>query len=139
MQTDSQGCGIACIAMVTGKPYNLVKEQFYNTFSEAGMSIQDVIEYLGDTGFSIIHKYITNYQKIDFANKEMLEPFAKAHIIRIKYKFDSEVGHFVVMDEEGKIFCPSGLTDEEVKDAYAITDVIGLYDIDFIKKRDILK
>ena len=85
------------------------------------------MNYLGDNGFSLIHKEIRNYSSVKFGRAEILKPFAPIHIVRLQQKFDSEYGHVVIMDSEGKLHCPSGFTDEELDDSYVISNIVGCY------------
>lgn len=134
-QRHEKGCGIASLAMVLDRTYDEVLKDFENDFSENGMDLQAAIQYLGNSGFSIVHKYIINYAHKDFAREEMLKPFADRHIIRILHKFDSENGHFAVMDGDGQLYCPEGLSEEEIKQSYMITDIIGLTSLNTVTNK----
>lgn len=125
-QKHQHGCGIACIAMVTGKPYDEIINDFLNDFHTEGMTAQSLMDYLGDLGFSIVFKRLSHWNNKDFARDEMLRPFAPVHILAIKRKADS-LGHFVVMDETGKLFCPNEKSHDQIKDSYLIDEAIGLY------------
>jgi hypothetical protein len=74
-----------------------------------------------------VYKEIKHYNQIDFARDEMLKPFAPIHCVRILRRFDCAFGHFVVMTNKGEMICPDGLSEKEVRESYAITDVLGLY------------
>lgn len=127
-QKDKCGCAVACVAMVTGKSYKDIAFDFNQGFSEQGLVLDQTIEYLGNAGFSIIHKEIKHWMNISFGRSELLKPFAPVHVIRTVDKFDSESGHLAVMTKKGKILCPSGVSDKVIRrDSYAITDCIGLY------------
>lgn len=127
-QEDDYGCAIACIAMVTGRTYKEIDFDFQNDFSKKALYLEKTLEYLGNEGFSIIHREIKRWNNINFARREMLKPFAPVHLLRTVDKFDSKSGHLVVMTKKGKILCPSGARDKIIRrDSYAITDVIGLY------------
>lgn len=134
MQEDSNGCGLACIATVLNKPYQELKRHFHNDFEENGISLEGVMDYLGDAGLSIVYKTIRNYGRIDFALHELLKPFAPIHIVRLQDKFDSSIGHLIIMDDKGKLYCPQGSSEEYLRSSYAITDIAGLYPIDFLTK-----
>ncbi len=121
------GCSIACIAMAMGKTYAEVAKDYADDFIDGGQELEKTSEYLGNAGFSIVHKTISRWNKINFAKDEMLKPFAPVHIVRTLPRFDSESGHLVIMDADGKLMCPGGASEQEVLDSYAITDVLGLY------------
>jgi hypothetical protein len=126
-QENAYGCGPACFAMILGKSYAEIISDFHNDFESEGMNVEQAIDYLGDKGFSIVHKTIKTYLEKDFARAEMLKPFAPVHLVRIMQKFDSNSGHFVVMTNKGKILCPQETLEKEIRDCYLITDVLGLY------------
>jgi hypothetical protein len=122
------GCAPACIAMVLGRSYESVLSDFHNDFLDDGQDIEQTMDYLSDFGVSIIRKEVRYYcGDVKFGRDELLKPFAPIHIVRVKEKFDSTTGHLVVMDESGKLFCPLGQTEEEIKNSYVITTVLGLY------------
>ncbi len=127
LQEDKFGCGIACMAMVLDKEYSEVLKDFKTDFSSDGITTEQLMNYLGDKGFSVLLKQITHYNDIDFARTEMLKPFADFHIISVHPYFDAEMYHFVVMDNKGKIYCPSGSSEHDVKSSYAIPCTVGLY------------
>jgi len=132
-QEDVQGCGIACLAMVTGKTYQEVLNDFMNDFEQQGMSLEGIMEYLKDFGYLTLYKSALHYQHNPRLKKDMIKPFADMHIVRILQFFDAEQGHLVVMDNRGKFLCPGGMSDKQVREAYAITDVVGVYSLDFEK------
>lgn len=126
-QEEKCGCTIACIATVLNLTYKQVRKDFVNDFENEGMKLKNVASYLADHGKQIIHKSELYYSHKDFGRAEMLKPFAPVHIVSIKQSFDHKNGHVVVMDKKGKLFCPDGLTDEEVRNSYLITDTLGIY------------
>ena len=135
-QRHENGCSIACISMVTGKTYDEIDADFSTDFNQNGLMLDKTIEYLGAHNYSLIHKYITQYGHKDFGKDEMLNPFAPKHIVRVQPKADSDYGHVMVMDADGQLFCPDGQTDEEARNSYIVTDVIGIWgDNDLRKKK----
>lgn len=125
-QKDKCGCGVACLAMLTNKTYDAVRSEFRCDFETDGMTTKTFVDYLGDAGFSVLHKQISHYADKDMMRDEMAKPFAHAHAAVIKWKADTGE-HFVVMDAKGKFYCPSGLETSEVESAYIISEVIGIY------------
>lgn len=126
LQEEPKGCVIACLAMVLGRTYASIREEWQNDFSTDGMDTPSFMNYLGDNGFSIIHKAASHYNHKDFAREELLRPFAPVHIICTKPLFDSQ-HHAMVMDAKGKIYDPAGRTEDEVKTDYAVVECIGLF------------
>lgn len=101
------GCVIACLAMVLGKTYREIESDFWNDFEEQGIDLEKTADYLSDCNYSVIQKEVTYYNTAKFGRDELLKPFAPVHLVRIRPKFDADVGHLVVMDENGELFCPS--------------------------------
>lgn len=126
-QEDDCGCVVACIAMVLGRTYQSVRADWGNDFTTEGVDLEQMMNYLGDHGCSIVYKAMRYYRHKDFAREAMLTPFAPIHIVRVLPNCDSKTGHVVVMDAEGKIYCPGGFSDEEIRRAYAVTEVCGIY------------
>ncbi len=130
-QQHANSCAIASIAMVSDKKYEDVLSDFWTDFNEEGLELSKTISYLGDHGYQLIHKYITHYGHKDFSKHLMLEPFAPRHIIRLQFKFDMDMGHVAAMDSDGTIYDPQGLSDEEIRQAYIITDIVGVFPADY--------
>lgn len=126
-QDEKFGCGIAVIATVLNKTYDEVRFDFGNDFERRGMFFHQILDYLGDFGYSIVEKKIRNWNTKDFAKKEMLRPFAPVHIVSVKQFFDGNKSHVVVMTDKGKILCPNGATDKQIRECYLVDQIAGLY------------
>jgi hypothetical protein len=125
-QEEKCGCSIACIAMITGQSYSAVRQQWHHDFSADGIDIDKTKEFLRHRGFALVHKVARDVGHIDKVRQEMLRPFAPVHLVRILTKFDS-FGHLVVMAEDGTLLCPDGNSDEVTRNAYSVTDCVGLF------------
>jgi hypothetical protein len=126
-QPEEHGCAIACLAMVLGTTYEKVRNQWLNDFSEEGVELEKTMNFLGEKGYSLVHKEVRNWGNHNFGRKEMLKPFAPIHLVKIIPQFDAPSGHLVVMDRKGKLYCPAGHSDKEVRDCYHVASVIGVY------------
>ena len=126
-QEEKCGCAVACIAMVLGTTYADVRKDWQNDFENEGVTTAQIIDYLGNVGFAAVYKRISHWTHKDFVREEMLTPFAPIHILSMRPAYDSKNYHVVVMDAEGVLYCPSGLTDEESRRSYLIDETIGLY------------
>lgn len=127
-QIHAYGCKVACIAMISGEPYDVIEKRFVNNFHKQGISDDIFFEYLSNFGFSILLKETRFFNSNDFGNEELLTPFKGAafNLVEIKKKIDS-CSHWVVMNKKGKLFCPLGWTEEEIKEAYYINRTLGLF------------
>ena len=126
-QEESFGCVIACMAMVLGCSYDEVRKDFVNDFNRKGINADKAIGYLADKGFQTIHKKVGWYNNVDFSRKEMLKPFAPAHLLRIRAAFDNTMTHLIVMTGKGKLICPQETPEKEIRQCYEISDVWGIY------------
>ena len=124
---DAAGCAPACLAMITGKTYREVANSFKTDFGKEGITKDEMIHYLDECGFQVIYKSVRIYHDQHFGREELLEPFAPAHIIGIRHYSNKDDSHVVVMTSKGKIFCPDGMLEDSVYDAYIVEDVIGVY------------
>jgi hypothetical protein len=121
------GCAIACAAMITGKTYAEVRDQFENDFSVKPLSANKIIRYISAHGFSTLEKRIGFYHTASFAQAEMYTPFADAHLMLYRPQFDSKHGHAIVMDKTGKLFCPDEKPEELLTTPWFVPRVIGFY------------
>ena len=96
-QTLKTNCGQTCFAMLTGIPYSQVV-QLYGHESSSGMLEARIL--FADIGYSV-----GDVTKVD--NRKKLEiPKGKRAMVRIKYN-NRKHGHFIAMDEKGKIYDPA--------------------------------
>lgn len=126
-QEDRKGCVAACLAMITGKTYKQVTGDFENDFSADGLTSDDMISYLSDHGYSVIKKSVETTTHKDFAREELLRPFAPMHILTVQWYAEGRYTHVVVMDADGKIYDPYETPEEEVRTAYQIIEIFGIY------------
>lgn len=126
-QEDSKGCGLACLAMVTGESYAEVKRKARNLYL-CGMLDFNLFQYLYDE----VGMFVRLVRKLNYVTDETRrwwppEPFAELHIAKVVKSVDSTTEHYVVMDSEGKVVDPE---DPEVErtlgDYLKVTWVAGL-------------
>lgn len=115
------------MAMILGKSYEEIDQDFIQSFDSRGLTSKEIIKYLAFCGRQIIRKEVEYFNQVKFGRDELLKPFAPAHIVTIRQCFDSKDTHAVFMDETGKIYCPSEIGEDEIKNAYSIDEVIGVY------------
>ena len=96
-QTLKTNCGQTCFAMLTGIPYEQVKILYGH---ENSSCMREARILLADIGYSV-----GDVIKVDNRKRKLI-PIGKRAMIRIKYN-NRKHGHFVAMDEEGKIYDPA--------------------------------
>lgn len=98
-QLDKMGCGMACLAMVTGQTYADVKAHFNGNFAD-GLIDFALQQYLAEHGYATAIKYPhympTNTKRDIFPP----EPFADVHLVAAD-------GHIMVMLRNGTIIDPA--------------------------------
>jgi hypothetical protein len=99
VQKDAKGCGIACVAMVTGQDYDTVKTGFEGYFKD-GLTDFAISAYLAEHGYATAIKY-PHYMPTN-TKREIFppEPFADVHLV-------SADGHNMVMLRDGTILDPA--------------------------------
>lgn len=128
-QEQAFGCVPACLAMVLGKDYWDLIASFKHDFDKKGVPITYASEYLTDLGFGVITKEIFDVHPRNALDKEMLKPFADAHIVGVFQFADTQESHAVVMTKDGEILCPSGQPAEDLlKGIYFVDKVIGIFE-----------
>ena len=126
-QEDENGCAIACLAMVLKKTYQQVRKDWRDDFLKDGLTTNQMVEYLADHNMTVVLKTLLSYATKDSARDEMMRPFAPIHIINLKQFCDSPDDHVVVMTADGHLYCPGGMTEDEIRNAYMVDEVIGIY------------
>lgn len=107
VQPERAGCGIAAVAMLTGKSYQQVRQTFRldRDFTQDGMYDHELYALLEYHGFAFTVRYKLdqrlNTQREDWPPK----PFAPLHLAQVRNLTDSG-WHFVVMLADGKIMDP---------------------------------
>ena len=123
-QEEEFGCAVACAAMILNRSYIDVRQDFENDFGKRGVPLNNLIEYIGAHGYSAIKKKPLFANHKNSMDAELLKPFAEAHLIEYMPQFDAKDSHVVVMDDGGRMFCPSGT---DVDFGYKIRAVVGFY------------
>lgn len=92
-QRENMDCGVACLAMITGKTYDEVKAELKLDISD-GISEYVLDNYLADNGYAVarIHPFNAYQEKV--RDKWPIEPFADMHLCIV----ETGVGpHYVLM------------------------------------------
>lgn len=102
-QKEPDGCMVACVAMVTGKSYEEIREMCSPAYNGG---INEIIadSILQDFGFATIRKYKHIPRiKQDREGWPIIAPFAPTHICLVNA---TQGAHAVVMDQNGEILDP---------------------------------
>ncbi len=107
-QEDTNGCGIACLAMITGKTYLEVRDELVY-YDGSGLANHIIDEYLADHGYAVARKFEASHwqqKKYGRTTREQwpVEPFADVHLCQVETW--SDTNHFVVMLRDGTILDP---------------------------------
>lgn len=113
-QENDFGCGFACLAMLTGKPYTTVRSELLDSY-EVGLDDDSILNYLYEHGFFVSQR------------KGISQPFAKAHICKVLVSFESLICHVVVMLEDGTVLDPASQQPKKLTDYLRVLWVAGIY------------
>lgn len=118
---------IACLAMVTGKTYDEVLEEFagyWKDNSESGIGDDAFYQYLGQHGYLVqTFKRIYEPSQTQRAPWPPL-PFAPVHVLGVDYMGEE---HGIVMDNEGIIHDPYDQEIRELSEYPIIYEIIGIW------------
>ena len=126
-QKHRSGCAVACIAMVTGIPYEQVDKHFQTNFQHDGLKPEITRMFVCDQGFSSIEAISHGYHSLSDSNKRMARPFADVHIVSVQPFADSEINHAVVMDKRGRVYDPDRPDIKNLSAYYYIVRVSGFW------------
>jgi hypothetical protein len=122
------GCAVACMAMVTGLPYDKIEKQFVANFGREGVAPEVTRNFICDHGFSAVEVIAHGYHDIRQSNARMRRPFADVHVVSVLPQPDAEMNHAVVMDRRGRVYDPAMPKVRDLGEYYFICRVQGFYD-----------
>ena len=123
---DEAGCVPACLAMVLGRPYREIADDFLVDFTVDGVPFRTTIDYLEREGCSTIHKQIVGGGH-RFARKELSRPFAPVHIVQVSHFIDADCDHAIVMTARGRIIDPGRNNYTSLDYFYAVNQTVGIW------------
>lgn len=129
-QRNSCDCGIAAIATVLGATYEEVIKDFSTDFSQEGIDVDLMCQYIAGRGFSSIRKKVDYWLNTKFGREELFTPFAPIHVVHLIEKIDLKYSHVIIMDQDGSLFDVDEKTKDAnaLKDSYRILETIGFFD-----------
>lgn len=131
----SGGCGIACLAMLTGVNYVQLTISAPKFCATCGVAYQDMFDYLAEQGYSL---RVVN--RVNAATKALRtpwppKPFADKHLVmlyqtRADFLVGEEEAHYVVMDDKGVVYDPAlpEFVKKRLRDYYRVEWVAGVYE-----------
>lgn len=101
-QREGLDCGVACVAMVTGRPYEEARALF--PMPMAGTDYMGVKDALWDLGFAshVLYRWRQSDRK-----PRAWPPFEDAPLPWIVQVVGPAGGHYVVLDEQRRVLCPA--------------------------------
>lgn len=127
-QKDDYGCAVACMAMVTGIPYDKVAADFHADVKREGIHPDKTRDFLLEHGFSGIEVIPARFNNVPVTNKRVGKPFAEVHVLAVQPRADSDLNHAIVMDKRGRVYDPDNPKRKDLSHYYCIVRVLGLYD-----------
>lgn len=127
-QEDRCGCGIACLAMITGQSYHEVKSAWPTDwdFQEDGILIDDAMQYLGDRGIPYDRRYRFALGRNRVGRQQLREGwpqvFAPIHIISVNGS-----RHDVVLLADGTVFDPMSEQSRHLVDCGEVSVMLGAW------------
>lgn len=123
VQQDPKGCGVACVAMVTGKPYALVRKRaqlsgcWRPSYGMSGAMLQRLLDSMHWTVLGVTYRYTRMYTQLAIVKVNADLPPHSAISARRRFQ------HYVVW-AQGKVYDPGpGI----VWDGNGAIDGIDLY------------
>lgn len=101
------GCGIACIAMITGETYARIMDQYPTFCGNCGMEDDDLDHFLAELGFSVQRLWPDKAFDGTVRKPWPPKPWADLHIASVYQTLRDVDGHFVAMDKKGNVYDPA--------------------------------
>ncbi len=103
-QKDINGCGIACISNLLGKPYDWIKKDFEDRFYtiERGVKIFDVVSYLETHKLKYKSKFFNQNKKskVDVGEADAFSKIPGSITLIAKNK-TYPIGHYLLRTKDG--------------------------------------
>lgn len=128
-QKHDNGCGIACISMITGKSYDEVYDHFSVDLSDSKKGIPPylIAKYIAESGFDCIQKISKGCDKISVMNDRLWVPFADIHLVIVDRAIDVKFSHAIVMSNTGKLFNPWDIKLNDKSKYYSVETIYGFF------------
>lgn len=132
-QKHSHGCGMAALAMATGKTYDEVYDWFKNPdHRKNGITYHEVVSFLGEHGYAVNWKWPSTQHEEQNKPREKwpAEPWADVHIVEVQ---NEVMYHYVVMLKDGTVLDPNTPDKKSLSDYKRVTQMIAVYKIELVE------
>lgn len=131
-QEHARGCGVACMAMLTGKTYAEVYADF-DVSNEIGINSLEAADWLFERGLGLVNRYKAEYWPQNNTPNDVArspwppEPFSDLHLCTV----DASPGqmHFVVMLGDGTVLDPLTPEPKRLTDYHEVRVVAAVVPI----------
>jgi hypothetical protein len=123
LQEDAYGCGLACIAMVTGQTYQAVLADF--TYRDHGITDWSLRDYLGDKGYATIWKHPCRMSTNTMRENWPPALWADVHIAQV---YLPAGGHFIVVLRDGTVLDPATTQPRRWEDYPNVGNIGAIYE-----------
>ncbi|MCW3096882.1 MAG: hypothetical protein JWL77_2500 [Chthonomonadaceae bacterium] len=122
-QESGSDCGVAALAMVSGRPYAQVRS-FFPFIETTGITYEECACYLRLFGFTLAPQWEGVAHK---RGRELWPPapFASVHLCVVKIRAEHRARHWVVMLADGTVLDGHGPQPRQLSDYFHIHGVIG--------------
>ena len=126
LQEDTNGCGLACLAMITDQTYQQVKTEVTH-IGQHGISVHCIESYLVDRGYALSWKYL--YRGYTNQRRDEWPPalWANVHIAQVRIPNGS---HFIVVLFNGEVLDPLTPAARRFEDYTEIDNIVAIYKCD---------
>jgi hypothetical protein len=145
-QEETNGCGVAVLAMILGKSYAEARQLFEGAvdFEKKGISHCCLDGLLADLGYAVARKYLwRGFRFADHPDHEKdrrspwpPEPFADLHICQVEVYERSPLAHFVLLLRDGRVLDPLTPEEKRLSDYHRVMNVGGLARIGSLEKSE---
>ena len=134
VKQESNGCAIACIAMVLNKTYEeayALAQVPFEFGGCTGLTMASVVDILGDQGYTCRQLSAFNHSNYTYRAPWPDKPFAPIHVVFAYIKGtvpgDGVRCHAVIMLKNGRIYDPSVPERTTLEDFGYVAEVVGFW------------
>lgn len=110
--TPGGGCGIACVAMLTDRTYNDVRDIAPWFCEKCGVETEPIDHLLSSLGYSV--RRLHQFREFDGKPEALWppQPFAPIHLALVMQTAKDYEAHYVVVDGHGNVSDPADVKPE---------------------------